>query len=85
MPMVSFILHSASPVGTICIHRLKGSGDVVERIRRERQVFHFVLGEAILDTLQVTQIRQFAVNGALGGGNYLYSTLKFRHKLSVFF
>ena len=29
MPMVSFILHSASPVGTICIHRLKGSGEVV--------------------------------------------------------
>ena len=29
MPMVSFILHSVSVTGTICIHRLKGSGEVV--------------------------------------------------------
>ena len=29
IPMVSFILHSVSVTGTICIHRLKGRGEVV--------------------------------------------------------
>ena len=29
MPMVSFILHSVSVTGTICIHRLNGNGEVV--------------------------------------------------------
>ena len=29
IPMVSFILHSVSVTGTICIHKLKGRGEVV--------------------------------------------------------